>query len=287
MMLLIRLFRIHHWIKNFFLFIPLFFAGEFFNTPKLVQTFIGFIAFGFAASAIYILNDIKDIEEDKLHPRKSTRPLASGEVSVGIGYVSLVISGILAISIAYFISIEFIVVLLIYVVLNIGYSLGLKNKSIVDILILASGFELRVIAGGVAAHVQITQWLMVIIFLLALFLAIAKRREDVSLRLNSGKFTRKSTKGYNIEFLNASLIFSSSIIVVAYIMYCLSSEVALALNSEYLIATTVFVIAGLMRYMQIALVENNAGSPTKIIYTDRFVIVTILAWMTSFFIIIY
>lgn len=287
MMLLIRLLRLHHWIKNLFLFIPIFFAGEFFNYEKLLQTSIGFLAFGFAASSIYILNDIQDIEEDRVHPRKSTRPLASGEVTIITGYILMVIMAIIGIITAYFISFDFTIVLLIYIIINIGYSLGLKNKSIVDIMILATGFELRVIAGGVASDIPITQWLMIMFFLLALFLAIAKRREDVRLKERNGSITRKSTKGYNLEFLNGSLIFSSSVIVVAYIMYCLTSEVAMALNSEFLVGTTVFVIAGLMRYMQIALVENNAGSPTKIIYTDKFVIITIIAWMISFFIILY
>lgn len=287
MMLLIRLLRLHHWIKNFFLFIPIFFAAEFFNPEKFISTLIAFLAFGFAASTIYIFNDIQDIEEDRAHPRKSTRPLASGEVSIKTGYFALGICAILALVIAYFVSVHFTIVLLIYVALNVSYSLGLKNRSILDILILAAGFELRVIAGGIAADVPITQWLMVMFFLLALFLAIAKRREDVRLKEQDGSVTRKSTSGYNLEFLNGSLIFSSSIIVVAYIMYCLTSEVAINLDSEYLIGTTVFVIAGLMRYMQIALVENNAGSPTKIIYTDKFVIITILAWMITFFIILY
>lgn len=287
MMLLIRLLRLHHWIKNLFLFIPIFFAGEFFNYEKFLQTSIGFLAFGFAASAIYIFNDIQDIDEDRVHPRKSHRPLASGEVSISTGYVLMVIMAIAGLSISYLVSLNFSIVLTIYVIMNIGYSLGLKNKSIVDIMILAAGFELRVIAGGVAADIPITQWLMVMFFLLALFLAIAKRREDVRLKEKDGSITRKSAVGYNLEFLNGSLIFSSSVIVVAYIMYCLTSEVAVSLSSKYLVGTTVFVIAGLMRYMQIALVENNAGSPTKIIYTDKFVIITIIVWMISFFIILY
>ena len=287
MMLIIRVFRLHHWIKNFFLFIPVFFAGEIFNLEKLFQTSVGFIAFGFAASTIYILNDIKDIDEDRAHPRKSTRPLASGEVSVRTGYLALTFSGIMALSIAYFLSIGFAIVLLSYMLLNIGYSFGLKNRSILDILILASGFELRVIAGGIAAEVPITQWLMVMIFLLALFLAIAKRREDVSLDLSEGSVTRKSTSGYTLAYLNAILIFNASVMVVAYIMYCLTSEVAVSLKSNYLVVTTIFVLAGLMRYIQIALVENNAGSPTKIIYTDKFVIITVLAWMVTFFVILY
>lgn len=287
MMLFIRLFRLHHWIKNFFLFIPIFFAGEFFNLEKLQHTFIGFLAFGFAASAIYILNDIQDIEEDRAHPRKSTRPLAAGQISIKVAYISFILSTLVGASITYFVSFQFSIVLLIYFILNIGYSLGLKNKSIIDIMILATGFELRVIAGGIASEIPITQWLLIMFFLLALFLAIAKRREDVRLKENGGSITRKSTTGYNLEFLNGSLIFSSSVIVVAYIMYCLTSEVAVALNSEFLVGTTVFVIAGLMRYMQIALVENNAGSPTKIIYTDKFVIITIIAWMISFFLILY
>ncbi len=286
-MLLIRLLRLHHWIKNFFLFIPIFFAGEFFNVEKLLQASIGFLAFGFAASAIYVLNDIQDIEEDRAHPRKATRPLASGEVAISTAYILLIVMAIIGVAIAYFVSFNFTIVLLIYMLLNVGYSLGLKNKSIIDIMILAAGFELRVIAGGVAADIPLTQWLMIMFFLLALFLAIAKRREDVRLKEKNGAVTRKSTAGYNLEFLNGSLIFSSSVIVVAYIMYCLTSEVAVALNSEYLAGTTVFVIAGLMRYMQIALVENNAGSPIKIIYTDKFVIITIIAWMISFFVILY
>jgi decaprenyl-phosphate phosphoribosyltransferase len=287
MMLIIRLLRLHHWIKNFFLFIPIFFAGEIFDQEKVIYTIIAFFAFGFGASSIYILNDIRDIDVDRAHPRKATRPLAAGEVSLKSGYLIMGILAIVAIIIGYFISTQFIMVLSIYLILNVVYSLGLKNRSIIDILILAAGFELRVIAGGVAASVPITQWLLVMFFLLALFLAIAKRREDVMLSEAKGSVTRKSTSGYNLEFLNGSLIFSSSVIVVAYIMYCLTSQVALELNSQYLVGTTIFVVAGIMRYMQIALVENDAGSPTKVIYTDKFMILTIFAWMISFFIILY
>lgn len=286
-MLVIRLLRLHHWIKNLFLFIPIFFAGDFFNVEKLIATFIGFIAFGFAASTIYILNDINDVEEDRAHPRKSTRPIASGEVSVRVAYFVLILCLALAIGIGYYVGLSFLLVMVVYISLNVGYSLGLKNVAILDFMILAAGFELRVIAGGIASNVPVTQWLMVMFFLLALFLAIAKRREDVRLKETNGVVTRKNAAKYNIEFLNASLIFSSSIIVVAYIMYCLTSEIALGINSEYLVGTAVFVVAGILRYLQIALVENNAGSPTKIIYTDKFIIFTILAWMITFFLILY
>jgi 4-hydroxybenzoate polyprenyltransferase len=286
-MLLIRLLRLHHWIKNLFLFTPIFFAGEFFNTEKVYNTALGFLAFGLIASSIYVLNDIRDIEEDRNHPRKSTRPIASGEVSLATGYVATIICLLLSLGLSYYISISFLIVVVIYFTINVGYSLGLKNISILDIMILAAGFELRVIAGGVAADVPTTQWLMVMIFLLALFLAITKRREDVRLLDSGSGLTRKSVSGYNIEFLNASLISTSSVIVVSYIMYCFSSNIAMGSNGEYLVGTTIFVIAGLMRYMQIALVENNAGSPIKIIYTDRFIIITILAWMIVYFLILY
>ena len=161
MMLLITLFRLHHWIKNLFLFIPIYFAGELLNWDKMFATFIGFVAFGFGASAIYILNDIQDLEEDRLHPRKSSRPIASGEVSVRSAYILSVVSFLIAMGFGYYSSTEFLVILLIYLLMNVGYSMGLKNRSIIDIFILAIGFELRVLAGGVSADVPVTQWLMV------------------------------------------------------------------------------------------------------------------------------
>jgi 4-hydroxybenzoate polyprenyltransferase len=283
----LRLVRAHQWIKNSFLFFPLFFAGDLLNIPQLLSVAYGFLAFSLVASSIYILNDYNDIEADRQHPTKSKRPLASGEISKSTGLVIMVITLAAGFFLAYSIDIRFLYVTLIYYVLNLGYSLGLKHISILDILIVASGFLLRTVAGGVIAQVKISEWLMLMVFLLAVFLALAKRRDDILLAQESGKVMRKASAKYNMEFVNGGLTMLMSVILVCYIMYTISDEVTGRLKTHYLYATAIFVIAGLMRYMQITVVENKSGSPTRILYTDRFLQITLLGWIVSFFSIIY
>ncbi|MCD9017736.1 UbiA prenyltransferase family protein [Parachryseolinea silvisoli] len=283
----LRLVRAHQWIKNSFLFFPLFFAGDLLNIPQLLSVAYGFLAFSLVASSIYILNDYNDIEADRQHPTKSKRPLASGEISKTTGLVIMVITLASGLFLAYSIDIRFLYVTLIYYVLNLGYSLGLKHISILDILIVASGFLLRTVAGGVIAQVRISEWLMLMVFLLAVFLALAKRRDDILLAQESGKVMRKASAKYNMDFVNGGLTMLMSVILVCYIMYTISDEVTDRLKTHYLYATAIFVIAGLMRYMQITVVENKSGSPTRILYTDRFLQITLLGWIVSFFSIIY
>ncbi len=283
----IMLMRPHHWIKNLFLFLPIFFAREIFNVPALLNTAIGFMAFSFIASSIYIINDYKDIEADKKHPEKCNRPLASGAVSKSaaiILFIGCLLAGAL---LSLLLVPKFIFVLALYFVLNLGYSFGLKNISILDILILSAGFVLRVKAGGVIASVAITQWLNIMFFLLALFMATAKRRDDILLKLESGHDMRKSIKGYNLEFMNVVLSLLAAIIIVSYLIYTISPEVMQRWKTYRLYYTSVFVIAGLLRYLQITFVENNTGSPTKLLYKDRFLQITLILWVLSFYVIIY
>ncbi|WP_295123649.1 decaprenyl-phosphate phosphoribosyltransferase [uncultured Chitinophaga sp.] len=283
----LKLLRPSHWAKNLFLFIPLFFAGELTNVDKIIELVKGFIAFSLIASSIYIINDYRDIENDRKHPKKSKRPLASGAVSKGAGLAIFFACVVAGMAMGYFVKEKFLFVLAIYFVLNIGYSFGLKNISILDIIIVSIGFVLRVKAGGVASNIPVSEWLMIMVFLLALFLAIAKRRDDVLLKLESGTDMRKASKGYNMDFLNVSLGLVSAIIIVAYLMYTMSPETISRFGTYRLYYTCIFVIAGLMRYLQITYVENNTGSPTKILYKDRFVQLTILLWVLSFYVIIY
>ncbi|EMR04652.1 UbiA prenyltransferase family protein [Cesiribacter andamanensis] len=171
--------------------------------------------------------------------------------------------------------------------INLAYSYGLKNVALLDLFIIAFGFMLRVVAGGVLADVPISRWLVIMVFLLALFLALAKRRDDLLLFKKSGQQLRRSVKHYNLEFLGSCLTLLSGIIMVAYIMYTVSEEVIQRLQTENLYMTSVFVIAGMMRYLQITLVENNSGSPTRILYTDNFIRFVILGWIISFYSILY
>ena len=284
----IQLLRPKHWAKNLFLFVPLFFAGKFFDLTEIFLVFGGFLAFSFLASSIYIINDYRDVEDDRKHPEKRFRPLAAGTVdktvALGISAV-LVIVGLL-IGFAVDESGKFLFVLGIYFLLNLSYSLGLKNVSIVDILIVSAGFVLRVKGGSILANVDPTQWLIIMTFLLALFMAIAKRRDDVLLKISTGMEMRKAMKGYTLEFLNTLLALFCAILIVSYINYTVSA-VSYQKFGHRLYYTSLFVIAGIMRYLQITFVSNKSGSPTDILYKDRFIQVVLLLWVCSFLFILY
>ncbi len=283
----IKLLRPKDWAKNSFLFIPLFFAGEISDINKIIQIVWGFIAFSCIASSIYILNDYKDIEDDRKHPVKRNRPLASGAVSPK---TALLIAALLIIggfTLAWFIRDKFIFVLGIYFLINIGYSFGLKAIPILDIFLLAAGFVLRVKAGSVIAYIALSEWIVIMVFLLSLFMAIGKRRDDVLHKMNSGVDMRKSIKGYNLEFLNVLLSLVCAVIIVAYFMYTMSDEVKLRLGTYRLYYTCIFVMAGIMRYLQIIFVSADSGSPTKILYKDLFIQISLLLWIASFIVIIY
>jgi len=283
----IKLLRPKDWAKNLFLFIPLFFAGEIEDVHKIIPLIWGLISFSAIASSIYILNDYKDIEDDKKHPEKCKRPLASGAVPKGTALVIAALLIIAGFTIAWLIRDKYMFVLGIYFLINLGYSFGLKNISILDIILLAAGFVLRLKAGSVISNIALSEWIVIMVFLLALFMAIGKRRDDVLLKLQSGVDMRKSVKGYNLDFLNTMLALICAVIIVAYFMYTMSERTIARLGTYRLYYTCLFVIAGLMRYLQIIFVFSDAGSPTKILYKDRFIQITLLLWIISFFTIIY
>jgi decaprenyl-phosphate phosphoribosyltransferase len=282
----IKLARPHHYTKNLFVFAPLFFSGMLFNAAVLLNTLLAFLFFSLAASAIYVLNDLKDIAEDQTHPKKKFRPIASGRISKHEAIFFALILAPISIIGSYYLSTDLMAVIVIYILLNFFYSLGLKLVSIIDISIIALGFVLRVFAGSEAIDVQPSMWIILMTFLLALFLALAKRRDDVILS-SQGLTTRKNIDGYNLEFVNAAMVIISSVILVAYIFYTISTEVQERLQTEHLYLTVIFVLVGIMRYMQITFVENDSGSPTKIVLKDRFLQITILMWAVAFGSIIY
>jgi decaprenyl-phosphate phosphoribosyltransferase len=287
-----KLLRPKDWAKNAFLFIPSFFAGKLFDPAQFAGQFRpllgGFIAFSFLASSIYIINDYRDIEDDRKHPVKRNRPLASGKVKKPVALLISIILLIAGLGISYWLdpSMKFLFIAGIYFILNLLYSFGIKNWSIVDILVLAAGFVLRVKAGAVLGDIPTTEWLIIMTFLLALFMAIAKRRDDVVLKMSTGADMRKAVTGYSLEFLNTLLGLFCAILIVSYISYTVSG----ALYKEFghrLYYTSLFVIAGVMRYLQITMVQNKAGSPTEILYKDRFIQLTLILWMASFYFILY
>jgi 4-hydroxybenzoate polyprenyltransferase len=279
--------RIHQYVKNLFIFLPLFFAIKITDTGLLANAFVAFVAFSLTASAIYTFNDYHDIEEDRQHPKKKDRPLASGVISKSQAIIVMSVLFVSGFILMALLSFKAAGVLAVYVILNISYSFSLKHISIVDVNIIAIGFVLRLFIGSVVTDIYLSKWIIIMTFLLALFMALAKRRDDVLIFLDSGKKMRKVIDGYNLQFLDTAMAIMASVVIVAYTLYTTSSEVESRLNSEYLYLTVFFVILGVMRYLKIAFVHKNSGSPTKIVGTDRFMQLILLGWVVTFTWILY
>lgn len=287
----LRLIRPQHWIKNVFVLVPMFFGGVLFDLTAIESGLLVFMAFSFIASSIYCYNDIVDADADRHHPVKCCRPIASGEVSVSRGYllmaVMAVLSAIMVMLLPSPVRMGTAVVVVIYYVLNLAYCSKLKQYAVLDVCIVAFGFVLRIVAGGVAEEVALSQWIVLMTFLLTLFLSFAKRRDDV-LRMNeTGEAPRHNTIRYNLTFINQAITITASVTLVCYIMYTVSPEVEEHFKSQYLYLTSVFVLLGLLRYIQIAVVDKKSGDPVKVALTDRFSQLIVAAWLVTFLIMIY
>jgi len=281
----IKLLRVHQWIKNLFVFLPLFFAGEFLNVEGLTGALLAFITFSLTSSIIYILNDYKDIEKDKLHPVKKHRPLANESISKRTGLLLIVPLVVAIVLIAiYNFSLVIIIPLVLYFVLNLLYTFVLKTVAILDVAIIAIGFVLRVIFGGLVTAIFVSKWALLLTFSLALVLALGKRRGEL---VSTNSEARPSLRGYNLQFIDTALTITVAITLVCYIMYTISPDVVVGFGSEYVYATTLFVLLGLLRYLQQTMVFNKTESPTKFVYKDLFVQLMIVCWIISFVLIIY
>lgn len=284
---IIKLLRPHQYIKNIFIFLPLFFALKVTQTDLLLSAFWAFIAFSLTASAVYVFNDYLDIEDDRQHPKKRLRPLASGEVSKGTAKLLIPMLSVTGAVLMAWNDLSAFYVLAGYVALNLAYTLKLKNVAIVDVTIIAVGFVLRLFVGSFVTGVPLSMWIVLMTFLLALFLALAKRRDDVLIFEKTGQKMRKVIEGYNLKFLDGAMIMMASVVIVAYTLYTISVEVTSRLHSDYLYLTVLFVILGILRYMQIAFVEEDSGSPTRLMLKDRFLFGIVIGWLVTFFWIIY
>lgn len=288
---IIRLIRPKQWIKNLFVFIPVFFGGALFDYQALLNVAIAFVAFSFAASSIYCFNDLRDVADDRLHPEKCKRPIASGAVSTGQAYAimatMIVGSLLLTLLLPPPRMVGVITIVSSYFVLNLLYSIKLKQYAIIDVCIVAMGFVLRILAGGMASGIVLSHWIVLMTFLLTLFLSFAKRRDDVVRMQKTGVAPRKNTHRYNLTFINEAINLTGAITIVCYIMYTVSPEVVNRFDTQYLYLTSFFVILGVLRYIQLSVVDNKSGDPTEVALNDRFTQLTILAWTISFFLIIY
>lgn len=273
-----------------FVFMPLFFGHQLLNIPLLLNAMVMCVSFSFIASAVYCLNDIIDVEADRRHPVKCRRPIASGDVSVPTAYLMMLTLIAMSISVLFLSSVGVvsgICVIVAYLLMEIAYCLKLKRYAIIDVCMLSLGFVLRIIAGGVVTDIVISHWLVMMTFLLTLFLGIAKRRDDVLKMMSTGIAPRHNTKRYNLTFVNNAITITASVMLVCYIMYTVSPEVTENFHTRYLYLTSIFVLIGLLRYMQLAVVDEKTGDPTKILLHDRFTQLVVAAWGLTFLLIIY
>ena len=288
---IIKLIRPKQWIKNTFVLMPMFFGGTLFKGNNLIEGIIVFFAYSFIASSVYCFNDIIDVEADRRHPVKCNRPVATGAISMPMTYGLMFLMFALSMAMLLLLPSETYLkvtaILLAYFVLNMAYCAKLKDYAIIDVCIIAFGFVLRLLAGGFATGITLSKWIVLMTFLLTLFLSFAKRRDDV-LRMNeTGEAPRKNTIRYNLTFINEAITITAGVTLVCYIMYTVSPEVVQNFHTDYLYLTSIFVLVGLLRYIQIAVVDKKSGDPTKVILRDTFTQLVVLAWGLAFLVIIY
>lgn len=278
--------RIHQWVKNLFIFLPAFF-GQALDGVSIFYLLLAFVSFSLSASAVYIFNDIIDASSDRLHKSKKKRPIASGAINYRLGFTLSFGFIILSLGMAYYIHPLFLGACWVYLFQNILYSLWLKKLALVDVTIISFGFLIRLFAGGVVADIPVSNWMYIMTFLLAMLLALGKRRDDLLILKQEGQQVRQAIQGYSIEFINMVSVMLGGVIVVSYIMYTLSAEVILRVESPYAYLTSLFVFLGILRYLQLSLVYENSGSPTLILLRDNPIRLLVTAWLLTFGFLLY
>lgn len=279
------LLRPAHWIKNFLVFVPVFFASQITDITKEPAIAWTFVAFCVASSIVYIFNDLHDVDEDRKHPVNRYRPIAAGDISRKKAYV--VISTLLILLIFSLLKAKLWFPVVLYICLNIAYTLILKHFAIIDISVISLGFVLRIIAGAMAANVFLTNWLIIITFLLALSIALGKRRSELMINQSYQIPVRKSLSGYNLEFVNISLLILAAVTLMIYLFYCMSEQVAIRMGTGKIYLTAFPVILGFIRFLQIILVQHDVRSPIEILLNDRFIQIILLLWIGLFYFLIY
>ncbi len=274
---IIREMRPRQWAKNVFIFAALVFDEQLTQKEPLLRTIAGFILLCLISSAVYIMNDIADVESDRQHPAKRNRPIAAGQLSIPLALVLAIAMAAFALAAGFALEPGFGWIITLYFVLNLLYSLWLKHTPIIDVMIIAAGFVLRVAAGVVLIEVtRFSPWLYVCTTLLALIIGFGKRRAEIILLADGANAHRKVLDGYTIGFLDQLIVVVSATTIMAYSLYTFS---ALNLPSNHLMMLTIpFVIYGVFRYLYLIHVEDAGGAPEELILSDRPLLATLVLW---------
>ncbi len=284
---IIKILRIYQWSKNLLVFAALIFAGELADLPALIKSIIAFLAFCLSASSAYILNDIIDIERDRLHPEKSQRPLPKGEVSISSAITLIIILIACSLSLSIYLGVKFLLILCIYVFLTVSYSLIWKGIFLLDVLVLALGFVVRAIAGAIAINVVFSNWLIVCTLFLALFLGLAKRRSELLLLKEDAESHRSVLIYYTKEYLDQLLLIVAGGAIITYTIYTCSPEVVKRLGTDKLYLGLPFVIYGLFRYLYLVHYKNEGSDPSKILISDYPILICVFLWAVLNVVLIY
>jgi len=284
--LYLRLIRVSNWIKNLFVFVPWLFAKQMFEQGSTQKIVIAFFSFCFISSFVYVLNDRFDVENDRSHPIKKLRPIASGEISNPASNIIMVMLFLISFTLAYKLGIKFAFILLAYTIINFFYSIKLKQIVIVDIFTIAAGFVLRIAAGAVAVDVIISKWLLLTTMFISLFLAIMKRRSELTL-ISSSKSTRKVLADYNIQIIDQISAIASTGVVVSYALYTMADQTIAKFRTERLIFTTIFVLFGIFRYIYLSHSKQNTENVAEVILKDIPMLVNLIMYIIAVTLIIY
>lgn len=274
-----RALRPQQWIKNLFVYAPLIFSQNVLNQALVLRATLAFLAFCLISSAVYLLNDLRDIEEDRQHPLKAHRPLASGRLKRSTAVAALAIIAPAGFLVALLVNRSFVFIALGYFALQIAYTLWLKHVVILDIFVVASGFLLRVVAGGFAIRVYLSSWLLICTTLLALFLAMGKRRHEIVLMEGRAASHRPILKEYNIYLLDQMISVVTASTLLAYCLYTISEETVAKFGTRDLIFTVPFVLYGIFRYLYLIHQKAEGGTPESLIIRDKPLLVAIALWI--------
>jgi 4-hydroxybenzoate polyprenyltransferase len=279
MILFLEMLRPYQWVKNILVFGGLIFSTSLFKSMEVVVSLGAFSIFCLASSGIYIINDLRDIQFDKIHPIKMNRPIASGKVPKISAIIIMLLLLPASLLFSYLLNKSFFLIIIAYISLNLAYSFGLKKVVILDAFIVAIGFLLRAFAGCVVINVEVTPWLFICTLSLALIVSFGKRRNEMNILKTEAKDHRESLQFYNVQFLDIILTICSATAIGTYSLYTMASETVLRFGSQKLIITTPFVMYGIFRYLFLIYTQNTGGDPTRLLIKDIPTIINGIIWM--------
>ena len=283
----IQLIKIPHYVKNLFVLLPLFFSTQLMHPELILKVLFAFVSFCLMSGSVYIFNDIGDLSEDQRHPEKKLRPIASGRISIQAARATELSLAILSVLVCLLVSTRLAVVLVSYKVLNILYTFYLKKIVIADVITISLGFVLRLLAGSVSTGIGLSFWIVIMTFLLALLIALGKRRIDVIYFRQHDIKLRKVVSSYPIPALNRAMLVISSLTIGVYALYTLDPGNKERIGTDFLFITLIWVIAGVLRYLQLIFLNHSTDTPVQMLLKDHPLKLILLAWGLNFYYLIY